>query len=162
MLVIRFARRGRKKAPFYDIVVAEKSRPVKKKFITKLGYFNPLANGGAGELVYDKDMTVKYIGNGAQLSQAAARLLAKDGLKQAEKFIEKRVTKPKKEEPKPEPVEEVAEETPAEEAPAEETAETPEEAPTEEPKAEEAPAAEEAPTEEAPAEAAPAEEAKSE
>jgi len=142
MLVIRFARRGRSNRPFYDIVVAEKSRPVQKKFVTKLGYFNPLADNGAGELVYDKDMTKKYIGNGAQCSQAVARLLTKDGLKEAGKFIKARASKPKKEEPKPEPVEEApaeAAET-TEEAPAEETptAEA-EAAPAEEPKAEEAP-----------------------
>ena len=123
MLVIRFARRGRSNRPFYDIVVAEKSRPVQKKFVTKLGYFNPLADNGAGELVYDKELTKKYIGNGAQLSQAVARLLTKDGLKEAGKFVVARASKPKKEEPKPEPVEEVAEEAPATEEAAAEPAE---------------------------------------
>ena len=106
MLIIRLARRGRTNAPFYDIVVAEKSRAVQKKFVNKLGYFNPLAEGGKGELVYNKEQTVKYISNGAQMSQAVARLLTKDGLKEAGKFVVARASKPKKEAPKPDVSEE--------------------------------------------------------
>lgn len=114
MLIIRFARRGRKKQAFFDLVVAEKSRPVKKKFVNKLGYYNPLTEGGKGELVFDKDQVEKYINNGAQVSQSAARLLAKNGCELAGKFIEQRASKPQKTEaPKEEPA---AEEAPAEEA----------------------------------------------
>lgn len=172
MLIIRFARRGRKGQAFFDLVAAEKSRPVKKKFINKLGYLNPHPESGKGEFVFDKEAVEKYINNGAQVSQSAARLLAKNGCELAGKFIEQRVSKPKKTEaPKEEPV---AEEAPAEEAATEDAptetteetatqADTPAEepaaeaeAPAEEPKAEEAPA-----TEEASAEAdAPAEEEK--
>ena len=53
MLVIRLARHGRKKVPFYHLVVAEKARPVKKRFVAQLGYYNPLHDGGKGELVFD-------------------------------------------------------------------------------------------------------------
>ncbi len=170
MLIIRFARRGRKGQAFFDLVVAEKSRPVKKKIVNRLGYLNPHPDGGKGELVFDKELVEKYINNGAQVSQSAARLLAKNGCELAGKFIEQRVTKPKKTEP-PKEEEPVAEEAPeeaaaeaetTEEAPAEET--KAEEPATEEPKAEEAPAeeapeaAEEPAAEEAPAEEAPAEE----
>ncbi len=118
MLIIRFARRGRKGQAFFDLVVAEKSRPVQKKFIEKLGYQNPLTDGGKGEFVFDKDLVEKYINNGAQVSQSAARLLAKNGCELAGKFVEQRVSKPKKTEaPKEEPE---AEEPAAEAAPAEE------------------------------------------
>ena len=122
MLIIRFARRGRKGQAFFDIVLAEKSRPVKKKFIAKLGYFNPIALGGDGELVFDKEAVEKYIKDGAQCSQSVARLLAKNGCELAGKFIQARVTKPKKEAPKPEVTEEVIEEAPAEEVAATEEA----------------------------------------
>lgn len=97
MLVVRLARRGRKKQPFYDVVVAEKARAVQKKYVKKIGYYNPLTEDGKGQLVVDKDLAEKYISNGAQPSQTAARLLAKYGIKAAEKYIEKRATKPKKE-----------------------------------------------------------------
>ncbi|MCK5460601.1 30S ribosomal protein S16 [Candidatus Gracilibacteria bacterium] len=96
MLIIRLARRGRKKQAFYDIVVAEKARAVQKKYIAKLGYFNPLSENGKGKIVIDKQLVEKYIKNGAQLSQAIARLLTKNGINAAEKFIIKRATKPKK------------------------------------------------------------------
>ncbi len=120
MLKIRLARRGRKKQAFYDIVVAEKSRAVKKRYITKLGYYNPLTDSGKGELVIDKEAVLKYIKNGAKPSQTAARLLVKNGIKEAGKFIKQRVSKPKKEEPKPEPKEEVEEKPEKEEGKEEE------------------------------------------
>ncbi len=117
MLTIRFARHGRKKQAFFKLVAAEKARAVQKKAVKELGCYNPLADGGKGTFTFDAEAVKKYLSNGAQLSQTAARLLAKNGIKEAEKFIEKRVQKPKKEEPK---VEEAAsEEAPAEEAAAE-------------------------------------------
>jgi small subunit ribosomal protein S16 len=97
MLVIRLARRGRKKQAFFDIVVAEKARAVQKKFVYKLGYYNPLTDGGKGTIVLDKEKTEQYLKNGAQPSQTVARFLVKEGIKDAEKYIEKRDTKPKKE-----------------------------------------------------------------
>ncbi len=124
MLIIRFARRGRKKQAFFDLVVAEKSKSVTKKFVSKLGYFNPIINNGEGEFVFDKDAVEKYIKNGAQVSQSAARILAKNGCELAGKFIEARPTKPQKTEPpkeEPEAVEESADAP--EEAPAEESTE---------------------------------------
>lgn len=117
MLTIRFARSGRKNQSFFKLVVAERSQAVQKKFIEKLGYFNPHTDGGKGELVYDKERVLHFIKNGAQMSQTVARKLSKDGLKEAGKFVEQRVTKPKKEAPKSEAVEEApiaqAEEAPA-------------------------------------------------
>lgn len=134
MLVLRFVRTGRKNQAFFKLVAAEKSRAVQKKFIAELGYFNPHTDEGKGEFVFDKDAIVKYLSNGAQPSQTVARKLASEGIKEAEKFIAKRPTKPKKEAPKEEPK--------AEEAPA-----PAEDAPTEEASTEEAPATE-APAEE--------------
>lgn len=137
MLIIRLARHGRKKTPFYHLVVAEKARAVQKKYIARIGHYNPLANEGKGELEFDQEKVEFYIKNGAQMSQTAARLLSKAGCKAAGEFIVARASKPKKEEPKPE-----VEETPEpakEEAPAEEN---PEEAKADEPAKEEAPAEE--------------------
>lgn len=107
MLIIRFARRGRKKQAFFDLVVAEKSQAVQKKYIEKIGYMDPLTDGGKGTLVFDAEKLKKYITNGAQISQSAARLLVKNGIKEADKFIKARPTKPRKEVPKEESKEEV-------------------------------------------------------
>lgn len=124
MLVIRLARFGKKKQAFFKLVVAEKARAVQKKFIKELGYYNPHTDKGEGKFVFDKELVLKYLKNGAQPSQTVARKLAKEGVKEAEKFIEVRASKPKKEEPKAEePAETEAEAAPAEEAPAEESAE---------------------------------------
>ena len=117
MLTLRFVRRGRKKFAFFDLVVAEKARAVQKKFIDKLGYYNPHTN--KGEVVFDADLVKKYIAQGAQMSQRVARELVKNGVSEAEKFIEKRATKPKKEAPKPEEPEETEPSTEAAEAPEE-------------------------------------------
>lgn len=123
MLVIRLARFGKKKQAFFKLVVAEKARAVQKKFVKEIGYYNPHTDGGKGEFVFNKEDVVAYIKNGAQPSQTVARKLAAEGIKEAEKFIEKRATKPKKEEPKPEaPAEEAAPEENTDEAPASEEA----------------------------------------
>ena len=110
MLMIRFARVGRKKQAFFRLVAADKKQSAKKKFVEKLGYYNPHTNNGEGEFVFEADRVKHFIQNGAQISQTAARRLTKAGVEEAAKFIEQRATKPKKEE--------VKEEAPAEEAPA--------------------------------------------
>ena len=42
MLVIRMARAGTKKRPFYHIVIADSRSPRDGRFIERLGFFNPL------------------------------------------------------------------------------------------------------------------------
>ena len=42
LVVIRMARAGTKKRPFYHIVVADSRSPRDGRFIERLGYFNPL------------------------------------------------------------------------------------------------------------------------
>ncbi|PID70686.1 30S ribosomal protein S16 [bacterium DOLZORAL124_38_8] len=96
MLVIRLARFGRKKQAFFRLVAAEKSRAVQKKYITSLGYYNPLTENGKGEFVFDKEKVETFIKNGAHPSQTVARLLVKNGVKAAEKFIKQRPTVEKK------------------------------------------------------------------
>lgn len=54
MVVIRMARGGAKKRPFYRIVVADKRSPRDGRFIEKLGFFNPLAKGGEERLKLDQ------------------------------------------------------------------------------------------------------------
>lgn len=112
MLTLRFARHGRKKQAFFKIVAAEKARAVQKKSIAELGFYDPLADGGKGICKVDAPAIKNYIKNGAQVSQSVARLLVKNGINEAEKFITTRATKPKKEAPKPEPKEVTEEATP--------------------------------------------------
>ncbi|MCF7812076.1 30S ribosomal protein S16 [Candidatus Gracilibacteria bacterium] len=99
MLTIRFVRQGRRNQSFFHLVVAEKSQAVQKKYIEKIGYYNPHTEKGKGEFVFDEERIKHYLKNGAGMSQAAARILTKNGVKEAGKFIEERVSKPKKTEP---------------------------------------------------------------
>ncbi|MCX2957161.1 MAG: 30S ribosomal protein S16, partial [Candidatus Regiella insecticola] len=45
MVTIRLARHGAKKRPFYQIVVADSRQARDGRFIEKIGFFNPVAQG---------------------------------------------------------------------------------------------------------------------
>lgn len=80
-LAIRLSRGGRKKRPFYRIVVADKRMPRDGRYIEKLGTYNPLLedeNANRVQLVEDR---IKYwLGEGAQPSERVALFLGKAGL----------------------------------------------------------------------------------
>ena len=46
MVVIRLARGGAKKRPFYNIVVADSRERRDGRFIERVGFYNPMAAGG--------------------------------------------------------------------------------------------------------------------
>lgn len=84
MVVIRLARGGNKKKPFYHIVVANKRMPRDGRFIERVGYYNPIARGHDVQLRVQKDRITYWLGQGA-----AASLRVKYLLKQLETFPEK-------------------------------------------------------------------------
>ena len=68
MLVIRMARAGTKKRPFYHIVVADSRSPRDGRFIERLGYFNPLLpkdKTGAADLGHRKGQGLDRQGRAA-------------------------------------------------------------------------------------------------
>ena len=75
MVVIRMARGGAKKRPFYRIVVADKRSPRDGKFIERLGFFNPVAKGGEERLKLDLVKAQEWIAKGAQPSDRVASLI---------------------------------------------------------------------------------------
>jgi small subunit ribosomal protein S16 len=75
MVVIRMARGGAKKRPFYRIVVADKKSPRDGRFIERLGFFNPLAKGGEERLKLDVAKADEWIAKGAQPSDRVASLI---------------------------------------------------------------------------------------
>jgi len=81
MIVIRLARGGSKKRPFYHFVVANSREARDGRFIERLGYFNPLARGKAQRLVLDLEQAQVWIGKGAQPSDRVKRLM-KDAVAQ--------------------------------------------------------------------------------
>jgi small subunit ribosomal protein S16 len=96
MLVIRLSRTGRKKQPYYRVVVAEKSAPIKGRFLEVIGHFNPRTK----DLKIDADRAKARLKNGAQPSETAEALLEKAGVLKREAVSEKNrrpKRKPKKE-----------------------------------------------------------------
>lgn len=75
MVVIRLARGGSKKRPFYNIVVADSRDRRDGRFIERIGFYNPLAKGQAEGLRVAMDRATYWLGVGAQPSDVAARLL---------------------------------------------------------------------------------------
>lgn len=92
MLIIRLQRTGRENLPTYRLVVAEKARPVKGKFLEILGHYLPARDPAVFDV--KKDRVEFWMQRGAALSNTAARLLLKQDVKGAEKFIQ-RYTKKK-------------------------------------------------------------------
>ncbi|MBU2916581.1 MAG: small subunit ribosomal protein S16 [Psychrosphaera sp.] len=82
MVSIRLARGGAKKRPFYSIVVADSRRSRDGRFIEKLGFFNPIANGQEEKIRVDLDRIEHWVGVGAQLSDRVAKIV-KDAQKAA-------------------------------------------------------------------------------
>ena len=75
---IRLQRHGKKKQPFYHIVVADGRAPRDGKFIEKLGTYNPLTNPATIDLNFDS--AVEWIKNGAQPSDTVRRILSYKGV----------------------------------------------------------------------------------
>jgi small subunit ribosomal protein S16 len=75
MVVIRLARRGAKKLPFYNIVVAESHNARDGKFIERVGYFNPVARGKEARLHLKKERVSYWTSKGAKPSDRVLRLL---------------------------------------------------------------------------------------
>lgn len=77
MVTIRLARHGSKKNPFYRVTVAERSAGRDGRFIERLGFYNPLAQGGEEQLRLDVERADYWISQGAQPSDRVRKLIAK-------------------------------------------------------------------------------------
>lgn len=75
MVVIRLARGGSKKRPFYQVVVADKRAARDGRFIEKIGFFNPLARGQEVETRIDLEAYNAWITKGAQPTDRVASLV---------------------------------------------------------------------------------------
>jgi small subunit ribosomal protein S16 len=77
MVVIRLARGGAKKRPFYNIVATDSRNRRDGRFIERIGFYNPIATGNAETVRVAQDRLAYWQGVGAQLSPAVARLVGK-------------------------------------------------------------------------------------
>jgi small subunit ribosomal protein S16 len=75
MVTIRLARGGAKKRPFYQVVVTDCRNKRDGRFLEKVGFFNPTAQGQAEKVRLDTDRINHWVGLGAQLSDRVAKLV---------------------------------------------------------------------------------------
>lgn len=75
MVVIRLARSGSKHRPFYNIVVADSRNRRDGRFIERVGFYNPVANEKQERVRLAADRLNHWIGQGAQVSEAVAKLV---------------------------------------------------------------------------------------
>jgi small subunit ribosomal protein S16 len=98
MLVIRMARAGTKKRPFYHIVAADSRSPRDGRFIERLGYFNPLLpKDKEDRLRLDLDKVKDWMTKGAQPSDRVMRFLDAAGVAKREKRNNPEKAVPRKE-----------------------------------------------------------------
>ncbi len=75
---IRLQRKGRKKRPFYHIVVADSRAPRDGRYITRLGSYNPMTKPATIEV--DRDAAYEWLEKGAQPTETARAILKFKGV----------------------------------------------------------------------------------
>ncbi|WFE68871.1 30S ribosomal protein S16 [Thiomicrospira sp. R3] len=75
MVVIRLARGGSKKRPFYKMVVADGRKSATSRFIEQVGFFNPVARGNEERLRVDQARVDHWVAQGAQMSDRVKSLV---------------------------------------------------------------------------------------
>ena len=75
MVKIRLQRQGKKKAPFYHIVVADSRSPRDGKIIEQLGTYDPMTDPAT--IVLDNEKVEKWIKNGAKPTDTVKDLIEK-------------------------------------------------------------------------------------
>ena len=87
---IRLQRHGRKKRPFYHIVIADARAPRDGKFIEKIGTYNPMTSPATIDL--DRDKAFDWLMKGAQPTYTMAAILRFKGV-MFRKHLQRGVTK---------------------------------------------------------------------
>jgi len=83
---IRLTRRGRKKAPFYHIVIADSRAPRDGRFIESIGKYNPVTNPATIELDFDK--ALDWLLKGAQPTDTCRAILSYKGVMMKKHLLE--------------------------------------------------------------------------
>ena len=75
MVVIRLARGGAKKRPFFNIVASDSRFASTGRFIERVGFYDPKAPAGREALRVNGERLAYWKGQGAQVSPTVARLV---------------------------------------------------------------------------------------
>ena len=78
MVKIRLMRMGKRKEPYYRVVVADSRSPRDGRFIENIGRYHPRAHPSVIEI--DEERALHWLGTGAQPSQPVQVLLTKVGI----------------------------------------------------------------------------------
>ena len=80
MVTIRLSRAGAKKRPYYHITVTDSRKPRDGRFIERVGFFNPIAQGKDVRLSIDHERVDYWVGTGATLSERVESLIKESKL----------------------------------------------------------------------------------
>ncbi len=75
---MRLRREGKKKQPFYRVVVADARSPRDGRFIEDLGYYQPLSN--PSNISIDRERALYWLNEGVEPSDAVRQLLRIEGI----------------------------------------------------------------------------------
>ncbi len=79
MVVIRLARGGAKRRPFFNVVVADRRNARDGRFIERLNFYDPKAPKKRESLRISLDRLTHWQGKGAKVSDTVARLVKQFG-----------------------------------------------------------------------------------
>lgn len=79
MVVIRLARSGAKRRPFYNMVVTDSRNRRDGRFVERIGFYNPVAAANEQGLRVDMQRLGYWQEKGAQLSPTVQRLVRQFG-----------------------------------------------------------------------------------
>ena len=75
---IRLRRMGKKKAPFYRVVVADARAPRDGRFIEEIGTYDP--NTDPSTYNVDEELAKKWLANGAQPTEVVGKIFKLAGI----------------------------------------------------------------------------------
>jgi len=93
MLTIRLSRIGKRKQPFYRLIISEKSRDPQARVLEILGSYNPFTK----EFTAKADRITYWLGQGAKTSVTVNNLLIDKGVIKGEKIRAVRISKKRQE-----------------------------------------------------------------
>src|SRR5512145_505140 len=83
---IRLSKKGRKKLPYYHIVVADSRAPRDGKFVERIGVYNPQTNPATIELNFDR--ALDWLQKGAQPTDTCRAILSEQGVMMKKHLLE--------------------------------------------------------------------------
>ncbi|NLM28005.1 MAG: 30S ribosomal protein S16 [Clostridiaceae bacterium] len=75
---MRLKRIGKKKKPFYRIVIADERAPRDGRFIDQVGTYNPLTD--PSEIIFDEEKAKEWLKKGVQPTDTVKKLLKISGI----------------------------------------------------------------------------------